>query len=111
MGNTKFTPGPWVYAPDYDENDGDIIINRDYEFPVAICFKSDLRDEIQYDPEEVRANANLIAAAPDLYAALEEVLNSTMAMREEDFRYDEGSVSDVLNLCRAVLAKARGENQ
>ena len=52
-------------------------------------------------------DAHLIAAAPDLYAACKAVLNSDMAMREED----EGHVSATLNIVRAALAKARGEAQ
>ena len=50
-------------------------------------------------------DAILIAAAHDLRDALEKVLSSDMAQREED----EGRVSETLNLCRAALAKARVE--
>lgn len=55
--------------------------------------------------EEWWPNARLIAAAPDMFAALAEVANSDMAQREED----EGNVSPMLGKVRAALAKARGE--
>jgi len=114
----KHTPAPWVFAPDYDENDGDIIIGGTYDetdgktlIPdgprvVAICFKSDLQDEEQYPTEEVRANAHLIAAAPELYIAL-------LAIEEyilQEAGYGERTFNRALqNAALAALAKARGE--
>lgn len=44
-------------------------------------------------------------SAPDLYRALELILNSDMAMREED----EGEISTVLSIARAAIAKAEGK--
>lgn len=44
----------------------------------------------------------LANAAPDMAKALKRIVNSDMAMREED----EGRVSVELNLARAALAKA-----
>lgn len=46
--------------------------------------------------------AILFAAAPDLLAALDAIVNSDMAMREED----EGRESKELKLARAAIAKA-----
>ena len=94
------TPGTWAYAPDYDENDGDIIIANDYSRPVAICFKSDLQDEGQYPRTEVVANSNLIAAAPDFLR---------YAMWEEEMAYinaqsNEGLDTKFANLEIVVLA-------
>lgn len=51
--------------------------------------------------EEAEANAHLIAAAPDMYAALEQLVN-TAASYQPHF-YNE------LKQARAALAKARGE--
>jgi hypothetical protein len=54
---------------------------------------------------EGKSLARLFAAGPEMYEALECVLNSDMAQREED----EGRKSKTLSLVRAALAKARGE--
>lgn len=88
--SAAFTPGPWyascptpfslhVYA---DGAEGDAIV-------VAQATRSD---------DENKANARLIAAAPELLAALEHVLNGALSLPR--FAEDEG---------RAALAKARGE--
>lgn len=76
-----------------------------------------LKEEVMGDAEAVieglaacevpSDGAGINAAAPDLYAACEAVLNSDMAMREED----EGRVSDMLNMVRAAVKKARGEEK
>jgi hypothetical protein len=50
------------------------------------------------EPDEANANAFLIAAARDLYEALEHILNGSLSLPR--FAEDEG---------RAALAKARGE--
>lgn len=55
----------------------------------------------QPDPKTQDANANLIAAAPDLFAALEGLLNITGDMHNEDF--------DEFKDAEAALAKARGQ--
>lgn len=59
------------------------------------------------DENENLANANLIAAAPDLYAALEEARGTIQAL------IDEGYIGlvDQRERIDAELAKARGESQ
>src|SRR5689334_12819106 len=64
-----------------------------------------------YDPEhpsqlteECRANARLIAAAPDLLAACEAASNYL----DEPGPFTSMSAMDVLDLCRAAIAKATG---
>lgn len=105
--STKFTPGPWrvdlygakKYGPAYAFS------------PVGGCgccnspWVMSLADyDSEQGKEECDANAALIAAAPDLYEALREIVNSDMAMREED----EGRESPTLTRARAALAKAEG---
>ena len=60
--NAKFTPGPWerqVIAPNFE----DVSIRKD-RFVIARAYHSNLHNG--------RANAALIAAAPELYAELVE---------------------------------------
>jgi hypothetical protein len=94
MSETKFTPGPWEWdgnvwdynpvfeAPWLEGEDGRIV----------------LRGQITCSSE---ANAHLIATAPELYVALEYVLNVCPAI--------DPSGEDAHEKARAVLAKARGE--
>lgn len=63
-------------------------------------------DEPEVASEEAKANANLIAAAPDLSAALEDMI----LLRDQVLRME--STGDELlrvSAARAAIAKARGE--
>jgi hypothetical protein len=70
----KHTPGPWIVddyeTPDVIAEDGSVIchVNCCDDFP---CIGED-NDKAQMAAleAELKANASLIAAAPDLYAAL-----------------------------------------
>ncbi|RVH21468.1 hypothetical protein [Sinorhizobium meliloti] len=80
MSPCKHTPGPWVV--DYDET----ITNTDEFYSVKAngryivsLFKSGTSAEDEHSPEaesEVRANADLIAAAPDMLEALKGILSN-----------------------------------
>lgn len=91
---TKFTLGPWNCTR--SSAGGREIITSDV-LPVDICVLSH-RDKT---PAEINANALLIAAAPDLYAALAEL--------EESSDYDIFVPSGIADRIKAALAKARGE--
>lgn len=91
MSENKWTPGPWMWDGnvwDYDkENEAPWLVAEGHS-PV-----------ITGDLHCSEANADLIAAAPDLYAALEDAL-----------QYLQHHLPDeVLAPHRAALAKARGE--
>jgi len=82
---TKWTPGPWVVCPA-----GDIWSEN------LVSLVADT-----YSP--VEANAHLIAAAPELYEALED---THLACSKTVYGYD-GSYAAKRNA--AALARARGE--
>jgi len=91
MSETKFTKGEWSA---WGERVG-IIDKSDSQangmmMEVAYIEKYDF-------PDEYIANANLIAAAPDMYAMLEYL------------REDYGLLTDVGKDIDKLLAKARGE--
>lgn len=99
MSETKFTPGPWEIKSRFV---GPLVIASDdvevahvglYHESWAQCVK----------------NATLIAAAPDLYAALDRVLDAYVSER----LWNGASTWDVDNRvvigARAALARARGE--
>ena len=94
-----WTPGPWLWdAGDIGEECSDPysdIYAADGETTIA-----EFNDRIP----EGRANANLMAAAPDLYEALQSMLTFYGMDREK------GEVSDVIHAeAEKALAKARGE--
>jgi len=97
---TKFTQGPWSF--EYDGNSMFLEIDAYRGDDVfTVCEIETWIDEP--DNSEVLANANLIAAAPDLYDALEKLMSWQVTHVNEwhNSAYD--------NAVRA-LAKARGES-
>lgn len=107
MSETKFTPRPWrvcngygrvwIDAPDTKYSE------RDREYTRIILGADDYED-----CKEVRsADAHLIAAAPDLYEALDGLLADITEYQEINFLGGENNHWQVR--ARAALAKARGE--
>jgi hypothetical protein len=85
---SKFTPGPWHCGDFYD----------DYAVRGAKCNRVIARPNCNF--EDAKANAALIAAAPEMYARLEQVAEDFEAL---------GLTSNRDSVLR-LLAKARGEN-
>ena len=91
---SKHTPGPWAI-----ESGGDIIQDAEPCFPlVAHCF-----DTPGFADGEAEANARLMAAAPDLLAALRQLTRFCVRPGDDrhDYGYDEG-----MRQARAAIAKA-----
>ena len=84
MGETIFTPGPWTLSKRFPS----WCVNAEKEM---------IADEILHE-----ANANLIAAAPAMYAAL---VDAQKRLRGAGML---GSGDDPVN---AALAKSRGETE
>lgn len=82
------TPGPWVAVSDYVEA-------HDLDEPLSICTLADCGDAS-------KANARLIAAAPELMAALEEFIGAVDA----GCAFKDASI---VEYARAAIAKAKGE--
>jgi len=106
---TKHTPGPWTMHPRFDDltlkNDGAEV--RALLAPVAWCSVASTHGASgsqSIDAAEARANARLIAAAPDLLEALEKLYRavSDVTSSVEDLGYGE-------ELARAAIAKAKGD--
>lgn len=96
MSETKFTPGPWMVDPRFDRD----IQTADAELEIACTNEHVLTGGVKPDAEQQRANARLIAAAPDLYEAAYGLLYSSEDVSTYDHFY---------SALRAALAKARGE--
>lgn len=82
------TPGPWHAEGSVVTNDQDEIIST---CVIGFCARK--------DHDEDHATARLIAAAPDMLEALEEIMK-TIAGCQTEFYYQ---------LARAAIAKAKGE--
>lgn len=105
MSDMKFTPGPWVidtdtrpaevctvmHVPDSESKDQGFVY---------------VRGAVGYwgaDEKENMANAHLIAAAPDMYEALQQAITSM-----QDSGYQNSHV--VIRAGKAALAKAEGKS-
>lgn len=114
MSETKWTPEPWRAGL------GDAYLPKTLigESSVEIaCIPHETYDAIDVfgkrrggTEEEHLANAHLIAAAPDLYAALDSLLK-TFVDDLGECGYDEDDIADHDGVKRATAAlrKARGE--
>lgn len=96
--STKHTPGPWTMHPRFDDGAEVRALA-----PVAWCGVASTHGASgnqSIDAAEARANARLIAAAPDLLAALEDIArgdySDPLCMRTPEQR------------AREAIAKAKG---
>jgi hypothetical protein len=100
MSNAKFTPGPWEARPMGAYNKGFDIYSEGVR-PSA----GKIAHVPATETKPVKANALLIAAAPELLAALQTIVES---LADED---EEGLIEHVepMIAARRAIAKARGE--
>ena len=100
---TKWTPGPWIF----DNNEGygqNNIWSR--MTPTGAGKPGPLVATAVGDSAEAEANAHLIAAAPDLYAALELILPLGKGyVAANNVGNNRAFIADA----ETALAKARGE--
>lgn len=106
MGNP--TPGPWEVA-----EDGDIQANGGFDFVARIYNSGDFPciedDAIEVVDAEAEANARLIAAAPDLLAALRKWLHHAEGNRRT-YLNSKGEDVPLVVETRAAIARATGES-
>lgn len=96
----QHTPGRWEVEEESDHPDAILVVDEQ-GVTIATCWRQ------PYDPEEwVDANANLIAAAPELLQALEDVERHHIEQNRLKAR-DKGH-SKTLSIVRHAIAKARG---
>lgn len=90
----KHTPGPWVIHQKKTVLSYDLMASR-----------MDHMEGKSVSPDEHEANATLIAAAPDLLAALEQSLMALIG-----YQHQNEITKAAQNSARAAIAKARGES-
>ena len=103
MDETKHTPGPWFHHGSH------VFVDSRYQVCCGrgkheCCGEPDVAGDYGPIADTSENNAPLIAAAPDLYAALARMVDSVA-------RSTSGDVCQTSDLedARAALAKARGE--
>ncbi len=97
IGMSEHTPGPW--SANGLKNDGGFEISSEGR-PFVIC----TRNPVNHRAGESNANAVLIAAAPDLLAALRQMDDFCQDFSEAVFCRD-GKIAGII---RAAIAKATG---
>lgn len=104
MTTTKHTPGPWAES-DWMES----FVSVTHDGYVVAEVQPKLWNGVpRITRAEVKANARLIAATPELLAALEAILAHPAAAQAEK----RGSLvyaPEELRRARAAIAKAKGE--
>jgi len=108
----KHTPGPWYF----DEDDRAVgpVANRS----IGVCsiMLADGDAARYHFGEQSIANANLIAAAPDLLEALEKMVeyahqySSRERTQAAAMEIDETPISNDVSEARAAIARAKGES-
>lgn len=106
-GQEKFTPGPWQVLE--DETDKDYVrvrgtsLGRKYKIANALIYPNR-----EYgSPEEARANAHLIASAPELYDFLKRIRSYVQDPHDGICRME--MTEEVRDVLGALLSRARGE--
>jgi hypothetical protein len=103
----KHTPEPWFLSG--CDGCGDLWIETD-KTPIASARSQGPTEELR---AETKANARLIAAAPELLACLREVVNMAIAaggLRGDDVQYGLGPADWIEGMDKAIktIRKARG---
>jgi hypothetical protein len=101
MPNTQHTPGPWRVVADgqYIQADRRHAVNPQQQHDLDICHVH----AIEFYAGEAQSNARLIAAAPELLAALREIADSAPALPKK-----AKSCTQLRAIARAAIAKATG---
>ena len=100
MSDTKFTPGPWLVDEVLDHR-GNPCAYSVWPSHERQCQRNRIASTPDGVTAEAKANAHLIAAAPEMYEAAETALECL-----ENNGFARAYVEDLL---RNALRKARGE--
>ena len=99
---SKHTQGPWVIDESYFNGSINTVCRTRHVAMVSMYQSK------PGDGEENRSNARLIAAAPDLLEALED-LKREIILSDVDMDYIDSHFKPWIEKARAAIAKARGE--
>ncbi len=101
MSENKHTPGPWYAEVD---DDGEFFIMT--AGPRYICCGGSVHARMN----ENKANAPLIAAAPELLEALKFAGPQLEVLHQHYSGSDAAAIFKIIGMCRAAIAKAEGRS-
>jgi len=102
----KHTQGPWYWSDEYQTTSGTETMSLigNGGFGILSC------DGIANSPQYVNSHdAHLIAAAPELLAALEDVLREFVDANQPLSQFDSAIVRKAVEHAQRAIAKARGD--
>lgn len=108
---SKFTPGPWMAEfdnPFTAVGEGHLIKAADAaNSPVALLW---VGGGTKGKPRQ-KANAHLIKASPDMYEALDGIINVLTSgfCMQAGFRFGKTTLQESVHIANEALEKARGE--
>ncbi|MGK9174141.1 hypothetical protein KXR87_13050 [Yokenella regensburgei] len=105
MSGFKGTPGPWI-ASTSDRSIGPVCKDDDQSYGMIIPVAW-----VEFDgkPGHHQANANLIAAAPELLEALRQLREYVEDMHAAQYGHNWVDESHPMFLAQAAIAKALGD--
>lgn len=98
MDETEFSPGPWETFRYRDGGQKGLYVKQVGDKGLFLVRHT-------FDSIQAEANAKLIAAAPDMYEALSEILS-----RIANVPLDK-NVLTIITLCERAIAKAEGSER
>ena len=100
---SKHTPGPWKV---HYEGSGDFVVySGDVEIGTAWSQHAHFMGSGEAELSN-EANAHLIAAAPEMFDALERIANGDIGPSNAN---DQIIIQSIVNTARVAVAKAKGE--
>lgn len=105
----KFTPGPWKIRNGFDGESYEVYpakVNGESKPNIGVWAELATVNKHPQPGSTGKANARLIAAAPDMYEALEALQKANGA---NDFNGWHDSFAPAIEKARAALTKARGQ--
>jgi hypothetical protein len=99
---TKHTPGPWEVDDDGEVSSQNVVVAKVFQWDDFPC----LEEHMEAVQRECEANARLIAAAPELLAALHELDAMYQRIAPDDPEGLHPDLHPAWKACKAAIAKA-----
>lgn len=99
-----YTPGPWTIEEYGDDDAPSLVIHKDTE--TRVCFMA--TPGSHGDPAAIEEDARLIAAAPEMLAALKNAIEQSDKRQVSVFYGRTPECQDAYDRCIAAIAKAEG---
>lgn len=106
MSAQHHTPGPWLWEKDHDTGGYVVWTRQPHTGELATVNPDDINGKWP-----AKANAHLIAAAPDLLEACQNMRGLYDTPVERRRRSEDPLYDDAVSQLRAAIAKATGESQ